>query len=177
MKYVAFLRGINVGGVTIKMEALKKAFIDAGFENIKTVLASGNVLFDAKYEGEKSLTNIVEEQLEKTFNRKIHVLVRSYDDIKQLVASDPFKGVSVTPQTRLYVTFLSPTSLKSNIKAPFEAEGGDFKILKITETEVCCVITISDSKNTTDLMSHLEKEFGKAVTTRNWNTVLKVSSL
>ena len=46
-RYAALLRGINVGGINIKMADLRSTFVDLGFENVKTVLASGNVLFDS----------------------------------------------------------------------------------------------------------------------------------
>ena len=172
MKYVALLRGINVGGHTIKMAELKTVFESMKFENVKTLLASGNVLFETP-EANSLLTPQIEERLEKKYGYKIGVILRSSEQIQLLITKDPFKDITVTPETRLYVTFLSekPTS---TLKIPYETPDKNFKILSVTETEVCSVLTLTPDHKTVDLMSMIEKEYGKKVTTRNWNTVLKV---
>jgi len=108
IKYVAFLRGINVGGhKAIKMEKLKKAFETLGLENVKTLLASGNVLFEAPSASASTLTKKIENKLEAAFGHEIGVLIRKIEELQRLAEVDPFAGIKVTPQTRLYVTFLS----------------------------------------------------------------------
>ncbi len=171
------LRGINVGShKQVKMEVLRKVFESLGFSHVKTFLNSGNVVFETERSDPGVLKTKIEEVLKKEFGFEISVLVRSMDEIRKLVESAPFKEVVVTPQTRLYVTFLSDKP-KSKLKIPYESPERDFKILRISENEVCSVIAVSSNRNTTDLMSMIEKEFGKAVTTRNWNTVTKLSNL
>lgn len=177
-KYVAFLRGINVGGKSIvKMEELRKMFSSLGFTNVSTLLNSGNVIFDPPVGGEETKSDLlrkrIEEKLEKTFGRSIGVLLRTSEQLQKLVARNPFKNVSVTPQTRLYITFLSEKPVGS-LKIPYQSQEKDVRILSASKDEVVSVITLSTGKNTTDLMKILEKEFGKKITTRNWNTVLKV---
>jgi len=177
VKYVAFLRGINVGGhKLIKMAELKKAFESLGFEKVETLLASGNVLFDAPKTGTTTLTDRVEEGLKRAFGYQIGVLVRTIEEIQKLGMAKPFKKIKVTPQTRLYVTFLSEKP-KSKLKIPYESPEGGFKILRVSDGEVCSVVTLSPGKKTTDLMKVLEKEFGKKITTRNWNTVIKTATI
>jgi uncharacterized protein (DUF1697 family) len=173
-KYIAFLRGINVGGQkTIKMEELKKTFEAMGFANVKTLLASGNVLFDAPMTSKNTLATEIEETLEKTFGHEIGVLIRTIESLQKLADDNPFADVKVTPQTRLYVTFLSENS-KSDLTIPYKSPDGNFRILQASSGEVCSVLTLSPNTRTVDLMSILEKEYGKRVTTRNWNTIERI---
>jgi len=172
--YVAFLRGINVGGrKPMKMEELKAAFASLGFRNVRTFLASGNVLFEAPHTSVSVLTGRIEERLRKAFRSEIGVLVRTIRELEQLNEANPFKEVRVTPQTRLYVTFLSAKP-KSGLKITHRLPEKDFKIVRVSKGEVCSVLTLSANSRTTDLMNTLEKEFGQNITTRNWNTITRI---
>jgi uncharacterized protein (DUF1697 family) len=172
IKQVAILRGINVGGHNkVSMDALKKAFESMGFENVKTLLASGNVLFDAPQTS--ALVKKIEGKLEKTFGYEIDVLVSTIKELQHLDKDNPFKGIQVTPQTRLYVTFLSEKP-KTSLKIPYESSDKNFKIIQVTANKVCSVLTLSPNSKTVDLMDILEKEFGKKITTRNWNTITRL---
>jgi uncharacterized protein (DUF1697 family) len=173
-KFVALLRGINVGGnKTVKMDDLKKWFAALGFKNVKTILNSGNVLFESADDDETALSTKIEKKLEKELGHKVGVQVRSIEEIQKLADRDPFKKIKVTPETRLYITFLVDKP-KSKLKIPYETPEKDCKILELTNREVCCAITLSPGRGTTELMGFLEKEFGKNVTTRNWNTVGRI---
>jgi len=174
VRYIAFLRGINVGGhKPIKMDALARAFESLGFQNVKTILASGNVVFEAHGPGSVALAKKIEEKLQKTFGHPVGVTIRTLVEIQKLVKSDPFKKVTVTPQTRLYVTFRRDKT-QGTLKIPYQSPEKDFQILRVSTDEVCSVLTLSPGRRTPELMSILEKEFGKTVTTRNWNTIIKV---
>lgn len=175
-KCAALLRGVNVGGHMVKMADLKIVLESVGLKNVKTLLASGNGLFD--YEG-KDQASVLERKIElilkKNFGFDIPVILRSEDELLKLVKSDPFKGIKVTPQTRLYVTFLKRAQKAKTIKIPYSTPGGEFRILKVTPTEIISVLQLEEGKRTPDLMNIIEKEFGKEVTTRNWNTVLRLT--
>jgi len=173
MQYVVLLRGINVGGKMVKMESLKKMLEDMGFSNVKTLLNSGNVIVESELTSLEYLRQSIEEKLTQTFGFIVHVIIRTKAEIAKLVKSDPFRGVHVTKDTRLYVTFLSekPHSL---LKAPYISPEKDLHISRITQSEICTAIIVSPNKNTTDMMGFLEKEFGGEITTRNWNTILKL---
>ncbi len=67
-RYAALLRGINVGGINIKMADLRSTFVDLGFENVKTVLASGNVLFDSDRDDVPALKSEIESGLRAEFH-------------------------------------------------------------------------------------------------------------
>jgi uncharacterized protein (DUF1697 family) len=110
--------------------------------------------------------------LKGTFGYEVSVILRATQEIQDLVDSIPFKDIKVTPQTRLYVTFLSEKP-KSSLKVPYESPEKDFKIVRVTNGEVCSVLTLGSNRGTIDAMDILEKEFGKKITTRNWNTVIK----
>lgn len=173
MQYVLLLRGINVGGKMVKMESLKKMLEDMGFSNVKTVLNCGNVIFESEQTSLEHLRQTIEVSFEKTFGFIVQTIIRTADDIQKLVKSNPFEGVSVTKDTRLYITFLSEKS-HSLLKTPYISPEKDLQILRITNSEICAIITVSTNRNTTDMMGFFEKEFGKKITTRNWNTVLKL---
>jgi uncharacterized protein (DUF1697 family) len=106
---------------------------------------------------------------------KIGIQVRSIDELKKIVESEPFKKIKVTPDTRLYVT-LYPEPPKKELKIPYSItkNGNEFRILKITEGEIFSVLELSKNNRTPELMNVIEQYYGKNVTTRNWNTMLKV---
>ena len=176
-RYAAFLRGINVGGhKKIKMADLRRAFVSWGFTDVKSVLASGNVAFSSDETRRDALSGYIEAKIEQTFGFEVGVAVRTMASIKDLVSTNPFRDIVVTPQTRLYVTFLSPDSPRG-LEAPYESPNLDFRILDVSAQEVCSVLTVGAGGRTTKSMEILDKEFGKRITTRNWNTILKLANL
>ena len=83
-KYVAFLRGVNVGGnKMVKMEDIKKAFEALKFKNVKTLLASGNVLFEISKADETALCAKIAEKLKSVFGFEVGVLVRSIEELQR----------------------------------------------------------------------------------------------
>src|ERR671912_425296 len=93
MKYVALLRGINVGGATMmKMSDLKAEFEGLGFENVRTYINSGNIAFDAKKSAESKLIDRIESAIEKRFGRNVPLMVREQNDIERILNSNPFEG-------------------------------------------------------------------------------------
>lgn len=173
-RYVALLRGINLGGRTIKMDALRQVFEAQGFNHVRTVLASGNVVFDSKSGSPAAVRAKLEAALQAAFEFEVHVIVRSAGEMKSLVDGDPFKGVKMTPKTRLYVTFLSePAGPKLEI--PGKTPPEDFEIIEVSQGQVCTVL--GPKAASTDALDFLEKKFGKNITTRNWNTIQKIHAL
>ncbi len=185
LRYVAFLRGINVGGhKPLKMADLHTGFEGLGFQNVRTVLASGNVVFDAAPAGaaadgagatdeRAALGARIEAGLNQVFGYPVAVAIRRVADLERLVASDPFKGVAITPESRLYVTFFAHP-VENGTRISPERRESDLRIVRVTPGEVLSAITLSPGWGTTQLMAHLEKEFGPGVTTRNWNTVIRI---
>jgi len=173
MKYVALLRGINVGGnKKVPMADLKKSMEKIGFKNIKTLLATGNVIFENAKSDIEEITNTIATGLEKNFGFTIPVIVRKHEEFEEIIKSDPFKNIKVTPDTRLYVTFL-PDKPKSKLPIPYTSADNSYEILSISNNTIFSALDLSKT-GTVEVMAILEKEFGKNITTRNWNTVMKI---
>lgn len=172
--YVALLRGINVGGnKKIQMASLREALAKLGLQDVRTLLASGNVLFETKATSEGELTRRIERQIQLRLSMEVAVILRPRRELEKLRDSDPFKGIKVTPQTRLFVTFLSDKP-KTRLKIPYVSPDKSYKIIRLTNREVCSVLTVGPqwAKNLRN-MDILEKTFGKRITTRSWSTVVK----
>ena len=117
-RYVALLRGINVGGKNlIKMPALKAAFEDDGFDNVSTYIQSGNVLFDAPEADSAKLTKRIEKMLAEAFDYIPTVVVRSRRQMRAIVDRAP-KGFGSEPAKYRYdVLFLKePLTAKEAMK-------------------------------------------------------------
>lgn len=172
--YAAFLRGINVGGhKLVPMKELREAFSSLRFKNVRTFLASGNVLFEATGGSLAETRRKIEKKLVEVFGFEIGVIIRTMAELQRLSASTPFRGIPVTPQTRLYVTFLSEKP-RANLQLPYKSPDGNFRILGASGSEVYSVVTPAPGTRSVDLMLVLEKEFGQKITTRNWQTILRV---
>ena len=116
-KYVALLRGVNVGGRIIKMDELKGCFEKAGYENVRTLLNSGNVIFESgKNAG--TLKKEIEETLTKTFNYPAKVWVVPTAEIKRIVEQNPFKNAPA--DYHQYVIFF-----EDSLEKDFAAEAVD----------------------------------------------------
>lgn len=187
MKYVAFLRGINVGGhKPVRMADLRAAFERMGFSNVRTILASGNVIFDGlptaaatnseTMSESTGLAAYIERGLQDAFGHVISVTVRTPAELRRLVNANPFSGVTRSPDTRLYITFLS-RPVGSARDFAYDSPAGDMTIRMISSSEVASTVVLSSRMGTTDLMVILDREFGNTVTTRNWDTIMKVVAL
>ena len=170
-RYAAFLRGVNLGKRQVKSADLVTAFEAMGFANVKTLLASGNVLFDA----DKVDARAIEKSLEKQFGFEIGTVLRTREQLAKLVALDPFAGRTEDDETKLYVTFLDDLDAKS-LPMPC-AVAGDFEVVKLTDSEVF-VLAFRNADGRYGLgMDQITRHFGKKRlwTSRNWNTVLKAA--
>ncbi len=173
-QYVAFLRGINVGGrKPLKMDELKSGLAAMNFQNIKTVLASGNVLFDAPKYTVVALGRAIESKVSELLDHDVSVIVRTVAEIKALADLEPFRWVKMTPSTRLYVTFLAEKS-ETPAVIPADLVSKNLKILNVTPSEVCSVVTITSTQKSLNAMTVIEKQFGEKVTTRSWSTIEKI---
>jgi uncharacterized protein (DUF1697 family) len=173
MKHIAFLRGINVGGnKLIKMEALAAAFTAAGFRNVKTYIASGNVIFDSSATKLASLEKKAEQKLLETFGHEITVVIFSVAELEELLKHDLFKRVRSRAEAMLLVTFLKQEAPK--VKLPLESEKENLKVIAIKNR---AVFTVARRKKTGWFgfpNNFIEKELRVAATTRQWRTVQKV---
>ena len=170
MRYAAFLRGVSP--MNAKMPELKKAFETAGFTNVKTVLSSGNVVFDSAKASETSLQQKAEAAMSKELGKSFLTIVRSVDALRELIESDPYKAFRLPPNTKRIVTFLRKTPTP-RISLPVKL--GSARILAARETEMFSVY-VRGADETPLFMTLIEKTFGKEATTRTWETVNKVAN-
>lgn len=155
------------------MAELTKALEKAGFKNVQTLLNSGNILFDAPEDKTPHVAEKIEKIIEQSFGFHSNVIIRSVWDMQKLIDADPFGNIPMTDDTQLYVTFLAE-AVTATVKLPYKSPAGNFTILRASNTEVCSVLVLEPTVQSTDAMKILEKSYGKNVTTRNWNTVLKL---
>lgn len=173
MTFIAFLRGINVGGHhKLPMAALREQLTEMGFQNVQTLLNSGNVVFETNEIDIQTLESNMERQLTQTVNFPVPVIVRTKDELVALVKQNPFESFTIHKDLLLYVTFLKEAP-SIELKLPYLSKDGAFQIISIADRMICSVLDLSTSK-TTKGMDELEKIVGKNCTTRNWNTVVKM---
>lgn len=173
-KYIAFLRGINVGGHhKVPMVELRKELEQLGFEKVITLLNSGNIIFEAGHTDIKNLEKTISGHLEKAFGFLIPTIIRKSETIDQLLTADPFKTIQLTKDIRLYVSFLKD-EVESNLELPWTSPDASFTIIGKSDKTIFSVLDLSASK-TPKAMEALEKTFGSDITTRNWNTILRIA--
>ena len=176
MTLTAFLRGINVGGHhKVPMVELREILTEMGCENVRTLLNTGNVVFETDQTDIQALEAKMESHLANAFNFPIPVMLRTKDAIADLVAQNPFEAIEMHKDIRLYVSFLKdePTV---ELELPYSSKDSSYQILSVNNRIICSVLDLSTTK-TVKGMEELEKLFGKNITTRNWNTILKVMNL
>src|SRR5271157_3145643 len=112
--WVSLLRGINVGPTkTVGMEDLVSLYESLGLENIRTYLRSGNVLFDSPGKDPKELSAILEERITRAVGFPVKVLVRTGDELQEIIIRNPFSSGESHHSTGLHVTFLSEVPSKT----------------------------------------------------------------
>lgn len=174
MVYVALLRGINIGKRQVKMEILRDMMSEMGYKNISTVLASGNLIFEAKEKLEEELLRKIESKIQETFGFKVDVILRTMNQIKQIVSNDPFMDAEATEDLKLYITFLSKAQ---GLESKISIDTKYVKIIKADKNEIYWVVKLNPQEKTTDIMELLTRKYGKEITTRNWNTVQKIADM
>jgi len=154
------------------MGALKSAFEAMGFTKVRTVLASGNVIFEAPRRGPDPGRTIA-RGLEKSLGFPVTVLVRTARELKAIVRSDPFKAGLSGSNVQLYVTFLDAKGKPgSRVWLPPPPKG--VKILRVDPGEIYSMVDLSRGGRTPDLMRFFDRTIGPVGTTRNWRTVVKL---
>ena len=153
-----------------KMPALKAAFEAAGLTDVKTVLGSGNVVFTASSTSERALQQQAEAAMNEHLGQAFLTIVRSIDQLRTLLASDPYKRFKVSPNAKRIVTFLRDRP-KAKIALPVELDGA--RILLMKDREIFSAY-LPNPKGPV-FMTLIDKTFGKDLTTRTWDTIAKVA--
>lgn len=167
-RYAAFLRGVSP--MNAKMPDLKRAFESAGFTEVRTVLSSGNVVFNARGSSASSIQRTAEAAMKERLGQAFLTIVRPVDLLHEILASDPYRGFRLAPSAKRIVTFLRDAHA-SKVALPVEQDGA--RLLLLNGSELFSAYLPSPKGPV--FMSLIEKTFGKEVTTRTWDTVAKVA--
>jgi uncharacterized protein (DUF1697 family) len=173
-KYIAFLRAINVGGHTVKMDYLKKLFGKMGFENIETFIASGNVVFDSKSKIIDSIKKKIETELEKSLGYKVATFIRTTNELKTISEYKAFKDSDLKNENNtLYIGFLDSAPSKENQNKVYALQdvANEFHFNK-NELYWLSRKNFSDSGISGN---KLEKALGMSTTMRNSTTIKKMA--
>jgi uncharacterized protein (DUF1697 family) len=165
-RYIAFLRGVSPQNA--KMPELKRCFEVAGFTDVRTLLSSGNVAFNARSSHQGSLEQRSEAAMASALGRSFNTIIRSAEYLQALIASEPFAEFQLAPASKQVITFLHQPAAIS-IQLPIEQDGAC--ILKLADTEV--FTSYVPQPKGPIFMSLLERHFGKNITTRTLDTVKK----
>jgi uncharacterized protein (DUF1697 family) len=149
-KYVALLRGIAPLNPNMRNDKLRAVLEKLGFKNVRTVISSGNVLFETNSNNKKALEESIEKAWPKELGFNSTTIIRSHQDLQDMVNKDLFKGKKDLPKSRFNITFLK--------------KGG----------EIPSIIYTTNYGATPNVMLELEKKHGKEITTRTYKTVERI---
>lgn len=169
-RLVAFLRGVNLGKRQMKMTDLQHSFSRAGFGGAQTVLATGNVVFDG--ENDAATARRIETQLLGDFGFEVETILRSATELQDMVRRDPFTGYSAGADVKFYV-FMLGMGNTDRLELPCAA-AGDFEIAGKSAQDIFAVAFRMANGRFGPGLDTLGKPFGRHVTSRNWNTILRI---
>ena len=171
MKYVALLRGINVGGNNIvEMSKLKKAFQSLGFANVSTYINTGNVIFESN---KKELSKLIEKALFKTFGFQIRIVIRDAKNIQKLCKLLP-PDLTNNSEQKTDILFLWDEYKNKNTLSLIKTKGVD--TLKYIDGAIAWNVNKKDYKKS-GMNKFIGTEVYKNMTARNINTVRKLNAL
>ena len=154
-----------------KMPELKRCFESAGFTEVRTLLSSGNVVFNARAVPRATLERRAEAAMAQQLGRSFPTLVRSVEALRELIAADPYAAHALPANAKRVVTFLRTPS-EAKFALPIEVDGA--RILAMDELEIFTAYVPSPRGPV--FMTLIEKTFGTGLTTRTWDTVRKCAA-
>jgi len=173
-KYCVFLRGINVNGIKIKMKDLNALFIKLGFIEVKTILATGNIIISMT-EAMKgiNLKEYIETELRKAFSYDAHVIIRSMSEIEEICIEA--RKIQLPEDYHLYVLLFDSEVTAVEVGTLFETINSNGEWLISLRSDLLWSVAKGDT---------LKSEFGSKIlgnkkykdklTSRNFNTIMKM---
>ncbi len=178
-KYIALLRGINVGGKNkIKMAELRSSLETIGLKSVQTYIQSGNVLFESN-ELEEPLREQIEHKIQEDFGFHVTIVLRTALELENIAGNCPFseKAISEAEESSegesLYVALLleAPPQKGVDRLGAYKSESEEFQI---DGREI--YLLFRQSIRNSRLANHLQK-LGVPATVRNWNTINKLVTM
>ena len=172
--YVAFLRGINVGGARkLSMPQLKGVLADFGLEDVVTYIQSGNVVFRTTSRDAAALERRLERAIENAFGLDVTVLLRTQAQLAKVVERNPF--LAEGDVAKLHVAFLSAKPAKG-AAARLDPQRSPPDELALVGSEL--YLRFPNGSGRTKLtLDYVERTLGVRATQRNWRTVTKLLEL
>jgi len=169
-KYVAFLRAINVGGHTVKMDHLRTLFEELEFSNVETFIASGNVIFSSAAKNTGALEKKIAEYLKKNLGYEVDTFLRTIQEVAELEKRSPFTADK--KEKDVYVAFLheTPNVTATSALMALKNKLNDFAIL---DREVYWLRLNKD--DSIFLKNSLDKILKMSATVRNLTTIHKLA--
>jgi uncharacterized protein (DUF1697 family) len=170
IRYLAFLRGINVGGNKIvKMERLREVLNTAELYNVQTYIQSGNVIFDSDIEDRALLTGQIEAAIKDAFGFEVKTLLRTAEELQAVVAQNPFAERLIDKNHKLYITFL-PTPLAAEQQALLTAAQEGVEASAIIDRTLY-VYWLRQPGKALEVKDAKAKKLLATSTTRDWTVV------
>ena len=173
--YVAFLRGINVGGKNkLPMKELSAIFGLAGCTEVRTYIQSGNVVFKASATLAKQLPVVVRAAIKKNVGHDVPIVIRTAEELASVARSNPFLAAGASPET-LHVAFLDSEPAPRAMAAldPARSPGDEF-VARGREIYLRLPNGVARSKLTN---AYFDRALATTSTIRNWRTVLELLAL
>lgn len=174
--YIALLRAINVGGHRkIKMADLRNMFEYMGFEEVKTYIQSGNVVFKSALTDTEKLANSIEKEINKVFGHDVTVMICTPDEFEALLNKNPFDGMDEDPY-RLYITFFR-NKPSSSMQIELTEKSNEFEKFEFVNGVLFSLINKKSGQKEMFSNQFVEKSTGTPATTRNRKSVTKILAL
>ena len=175
MRYVALLRGVNVGGNTkVNMAELRAACERLGFTNAKTYINSGNVIFDSAGSDANKIASQIHDVIINDFSLDVSVMVRSMEELQQVVANNPFDG-QFENHKDMHVFFLADELPNEKLDLLL-AQNSDEQLIAVDGRTVYCLLRISVVDSTLG-KGFLDRKLKVPATARNWRTVKTLADM
>jgi uncharacterized protein (DUF1697 family) len=171
--HIALLRGINVGGHrSVGMTDLRNFLTQLGFDEVRSLLQSGNLVFDSKTRTGAELERFLEAEALKRFAIEIDIFVRTPEEWKAIIRQNPFrKEAELDPGHLILLVLKSPPSAEDVAALQAEVTGNEIVRAKGRQIYALYPDGIGRSRLTNAV---IERKLGRC-TGRNWNTVLKLA--
>lgn len=170
--YVALIRGIGPGDPQKTNKKLCGVLETLGFSNVRSVISSGNVIFESDESDIRKLESKIEAAWPALLGFRATTIVKSQAQLQKLLDADPFNGTPHAEGSYLLVTFFRRPA-KPGFSLPFQPPGKPYKIIGYADDTLFSVTDNSVIK-TSDLMTWLERQFGKDITSRTPLTVQRI---
>jgi len=172
-RYIAFLRAINVGGHTVKMEDLRGIFARLEFSDVETFIASGNVIFESGAQDSTTLEKKIAAQLKEALGFEVATFIRTDSELAKISAYQAFPQPVVEAAAAFNVVFLS-ANLDVSSKKKLMSLTTDIDSFSVNGREIywLCKKKQSESKFSN---AFLEKTLGVKSTLRGMNTIRRMA--